>query len=269
MREIDAAIAAKPTFEGYCAHCRQVVAMAVNGGAMFGEDVNLREGLVCQRCGLSARSRQLFATARDCFGESAQLALLEAFTPLARYVGAAWRHCRLSEFRDTETLSGVACDFLGGDGYKEPRQAIHQDMQAFSYANGELDGIMHNDVLEHVPDPLQALRECRRVLKPDGILLFNVPWFPWLPHTLVRGRLDANGVLHEILPTELHSDGLRSEGIYTFSNFGADLPVLLGEAGFRRVEFGLSYVPSEGTVTNNYRYGDDFLMLPAIIRAVA
>ncbi|MBW8773640.1 MAG: methyltransferase domain-containing protein [Stenotrophomonas sp.] len=235
MREIDAAIAAKSVFEGYCVHCRHVVDMAVNGGAMFGDDVNLREGLVCQRCGLNARSRQLFITARRLFA----------------------------------AVSGVICEFPGRGGQEDqPRHAVHQDMQALSFADGELDGILHNDVLEHVPDASRALRQCSRVLKEDGILLFNVPWFPWLPQTLVRGRLDVDGVLHEFLPTEMHGDGLRPEGVYTFNSFGADLPELLLDAGFRNVQFGLSYAPYAGMVTNNYRYGDDFLMLPVVVKAV-
>lgn len=269
MREIDAAIAARPVFEGYCVHCRHVVDMAVNGGAMFGDDVNLREGLVCQRCGLNARSRQLFIAARRLFADDAKLALLEAFSPLGRYCAATWRDCRLSEFHDPAALSGMIYEFPGREGQEEqPRHAIHQDMQALSFADGELDGILHNDVLEHVPDASKALRQCGRVLKGDGILLFNVPWFPWLPQTLVRGRLDADGVLHEFLPTEMHGDGLRPEGVYTFNSFGADLPELLLDAGFRSVQFGLSYAPYAGMVTNNYRYGDDFLMLPVVIKAV-
>jgi 2-polyprenyl-3-methyl-5-hydroxy-6-metoxy-1,4-benzoquinol methylase len=39
----------------------------------------------------------------------------------------------------------------------------------------EFDVITLWDVLEHTPDPKAVLDECRRVLKPDGILIVNYP----------------------------------------------------------------------------------------------
>lgn len=265
MRVIDLEIAAGSSVRGYCTHCTMVRELKVNGGAMFGEDVNLREGLVCQSCGLNSRSRHLYHEARQAFPEASRLALLEAFSPLARYAAAVWPGMRLSEFHAPGSDGGQEYDFPDPAGGQ--RRATHQDMQALSFADRSLDGIIHNDVLEHVPDPLAALRECHRVLVPGGVALFAVPWFPWLASTLVRGRLDESGALVEYLPTELHGDGLRPEGIYTFHNFGADFGDLLARAGFSDVAFGVCYDPFAGLVTNNYRYGDEFLMLPTVIRA--
>lgn len=266
MRAADASIAAHARVTGYCVHCRRDCELLVNGGAQFGPDVNLREGLVCQTCGLNARSRELFLSARETFAPDARLAVLEAFSPLAAYLGAVWPGASLSEFHDVAAEGGREYDFQRADG--SCRRAVHQDMQALGFEDACLDGIVHNDVLEHVPDAALGLRECRRVLAPGGAALFTMPWFPWLPKSLLRGRLDEQGALVEYLPTELHYDGLRPEGIYTFHNFGADLGNLLETVGFSRVQFGMCYAPAAGFTTNNYRYGDDFLMLPTVIRAV-
>jgi SAM-dependent methyltransferase len=266
MRAIDVELAGATCIRGYCTHCVGVRDLLVNGGAMFGMDVNLREGLVCQSCGLNSRSRHLYQEARRSFPDGSQLALLEAFSPLARYAAAVWPDTRLSEFHSPGSIAGEEYDFTDHTGGH--RRAIHQDMQALSFQTGSLDGIIHNDVLEHVPDPLAGLRECHRVLAPGGIALFTVPWFPWLPSTLVRGQLSEDGTLVEYLPTELHGDGLRLEGIYTFHNFGADFVDLLARAGFGSSAFGVCYDPYAGCVTNNYRYGDEFLMLPTVVRAV-
>lgn len=41
-----------------------------------------------------------------------------------------------------------------------------------------LDLIVLLDVLEHLPDPLDTMRHCMRLLKPDGLALIQVPRFP-------------------------------------------------------------------------------------------
>ncbi len=54
-------------------------------------------------------------------------------------------------------------------------------MQRMNLPDESVDVVVHSDTLEHVPEPLQALRECRRVLKTGGHLFYTVP--------LVVGRL--------------------------------------------------------------------------------
>lgn len=43
------------------------------------------------------------------------------------------------------------------------------------YEGGYFDYIHINNVLEHVLDPVAMLRECRRIIKPDGRLCLSVP----------------------------------------------------------------------------------------------
>lgn len=42
-------------------------------------------------------------------------------------------------------------------------------------ADASFDVVTLWDVLEHTPDPAAVLRECRRLLKPDGLLVVNYP----------------------------------------------------------------------------------------------
>jgi SAM-dependent methyltransferase len=44
-----------------------------------------------------------------------------------------------------------------------------------SFPEGHFDAVTLWDVLEHFHDPVASLREIRRILKPDGILVFRVP----------------------------------------------------------------------------------------------
>ncbi len=65
-------------------------------------------------------------------------------------------------------------------------------MHAIPYAAGTFDIVVHSDTLEHVENPVHALAECRRVLKPGGALCFTVP--------IIVGRLTRN---RKGLPPEL------------------------------------------------------------------
>jgi ubiquinone/menaquinone biosynthesis C-methylase UbiE len=49
------------------------------------------------------------------------------------------------------------------------------DVEAIPFGDGTFSGVVCTEVLEHVPDADQALREIYRVLKPGGVLLGSVP----------------------------------------------------------------------------------------------
>jgi 2-polyprenyl-3-methyl-5-hydroxy-6-metoxy-1,4-benzoquinol methylase len=42
---------------------------------------------------------------------------------------------------------------------------------------GSLDIILHFDVLEHLPDPRGTMQRCMELLKPDGFIMVQTPWF--------------------------------------------------------------------------------------------
>jgi SAM-dependent methyltransferase len=51
------------------------------------------------------------------------------------------------------------------------------------------DTVIMSDVLEHLPDPVATLIEARRILKPTGTFMLNVPFLYWLhetPHDYFR-----------------------------------------------------------------------------------
>ena len=51
------------------------------------------------------------------------------------------------------------------------------DLTAIPVEDGRFDAILFNQVMEHLPDPLAALRELRRVLRPGGQILCTCPLF--------------------------------------------------------------------------------------------
>jgi 2-polyprenyl-3-methyl-5-hydroxy-6-metoxy-1,4-benzoquinol methylase len=48
------------------------------------------------------------------------------------------------------------------------------------FADNTFDVVLSNDVLEHVSNPLQVLRECVRILRPGGLIIFNFPNYNWI-----------------------------------------------------------------------------------------
>ncbi len=58
---------------------------------------------------------------------------------------------------------------------------VEGDVHALPYEDGRFDAIVLADVLYHRDvDPQRALRECRRCLRPGGVVAMNVPAYEWL-----------------------------------------------------------------------------------------
>ena len=79
-----------------------------------------------------------------------------------------------------------------------------EDVHALSFADASFDVVHAHQVLQHVEDPVQALREMRRVTVPGGIVAARdadyagFHWFPLLPALdrwlqLYRAAARANG----------------------------------------------------------------------------
>ena len=79
-----------------------------------------------------------------------------------------------------------------------------EDVHALSFADDTFDIVHAHQVLQHVADPVQALREMRRVAKPGGVVAARdadyaaFHWFPLLPELdrwlrLYREAAAANG----------------------------------------------------------------------------
>ena len=58
---------------------------------------------------------------------------------------------------------------------------------ALPFKDNSFDACLSLDVLEHIQDDTQALKEIRRVLKPGGVLLLTVPAFQWMWSNMDEG----------------------------------------------------------------------------------
>jgi SAM-dependent methyltransferase len=108
-----------------------------------------------------------------------------------------------------------------------------------------VDLIVSNDVFEHVPDPWQAFRECRRVLREGGAMLATLPFYDQEANSRPRARLSIGGIEH-LLPAQYHGNPVSADGSLVFTDFGWDVLDRLREAGFRNAAFEAYVSPARG-----------------------
>jgi SAM-dependent methyltransferase len=120
----------------------------------------------------------------------------------------------------------------------------HGDIRRLPFAEGTLDLVLATDVVEHVSEDADALREIARVLVPGGNLLLTVPAFPSLwglqdevAHHFRRYRIGP-------LRGALTAAGLRPVRAYYF-NYLLFAPIWLARQALR---LGRVRLASEGQV---------------------
>jgi SAM-dependent methyltransferase len=173
--------------------------------------VDRQQGTTCDRCGSNLRSIALANAIRAFLGDRATLEqIAERGTPAS-----------ILEINEAGHLGPFLRRFAGHVLAAYPEVDIHR----LPYADGFFDLVVHSDTLEHVINPIHALAECRRVLKPGGALCFTVP--------VIVGRMtrDRTG-----LPMSYHGDAATAAADYAVrTEFGADAWTYLMEAGFTSV----------------------------------
>lgn len=99
--------------------------------------------------------------------------------------------------------------------------------------------IFSEHVIEHVEydDGLRLLRECRRVLRPDGVIRVTTPDLAWLVESYLSGVTDGWGELWQPgSPARMINQGMRYWG-HCFIYDRAELLRIFHEAGFGDVRF--------------------------------
>jgi SAM-dependent methyltransferase len=184
--------------------------------------IDRQQGESCNACGANLRSIALADAVRSFLGTRAPLR--EAAQ------SAAGRALSLLEINEAGTLTPVLRQFGGYVFGAYPEL----DMHAIPYPAGVFDLVIHFDTLEHIPNPVHALSECRRVLKPGGALCFTVP--------IIVGRMsrDRNG-----LPRSFHGGPSSApDDLLVRTEFGADAWTYVMAAGFNRVTIHATSYPA-------------------------
>jgi ubiquinone/menaquinone biosynthesis C-methylase UbiE len=102
----------------------------------------------------------------------------------SRILDAGAGECQFKKFcthleytsQDFAQYTGEGSVGLQTGSWDNSRIDIVSDIARIPVADGSFDAVMCTEVLEHVPDPVAALNELYRVLKPGGRLLITAPF---------------------------------------------------------------------------------------------
>lgn len=173
--------------------------------------IDRQQGTNCTSCGSNLRSIAL-SDAILSWANSPPAGTLQAWVASDHA-----RNLRVLEINEAGTLSPTLAALPGHVLAAYPAVDIH----ALPYDDASFDLVVHSDTLEHVPRPIHALVECRRVLKPGGALCYTVP--------AVMGRLTHS---RAGMPLSFHGSAANQSPDYAVqTEFGADAwtyPVLAG-----------------------------------------
>ncbi len=126
--------------------------------------IDQQQGFACLDCGNNLRAMTLAAAISRSFDHAGPLREL-------CLANTRFRECKLLEINSAGELTSIFALLPHHSLVAFPEF----DMQRMNLPDASVEIIIHSDTLEHVPDPLQALRECRRVLKKGGLLFYTVP----------------------------------------------------------------------------------------------
>lgn len=113
-----------------------------------------------------------------------------------------------------KTFFAGAAKYIGAD-YLSDRSKPDVICSALQvpFADNSFDTVVSTEVLEHVPEPLRALREIQRVLKPGGYLVLSAPMY-WPRHEVPYDffRYPYDGLLYLLKTSGLELTKLFNRG---------------------------------------------------------
>jgi SAM-dependent methyltransferase len=184
--------------------------------------IDIQQGTRCVACGANVRSMALARAIVRCRGFAGNLT---AFVD-----DPAQRTLRVLEINEAGTLHPILRRLPGHRLVSYPAF----DMRGSTLPSKNFDLVVHSDTLEHVPDPVAGLRECRRLIDNEGVVIFTVP--------TVIGRLSRS---RTGLPPSYHGQAdLEDAAMLVHTEFGADVWTYVTGAGFGSCELIPLHFPS-------------------------
>ncbi len=170
--------------------------------------------------------------------------------------GTGWFAAGLQRARPDVTVVGLdlSAGMLGRAAAAGARLLVQGDATCLPFADASVDVVVGRGVLHHLPEPLAALREWRRVLRPDGAVVLSSEPTPvvethggWLLSVLLRLPGLRGGLAPE---DEFWELAAMAANLHTFTR--TDLVRLAAAAGYADIDVAASGFAETLAMTASY-----------------
>jgi SAM-dependent methyltransferase len=194
--------------------------------------VNFRERLVCDITDLNNRIRGSIHIFEDYFNAQItdSIYLTEQCTKLGKWMQDKYPNLEASEY--LIDVSDTKQNHM--NHYIAPHKLKHQDLTNLSFDDKSFHSILSFDCFEHIPDYKNAFKECLRVLKPNGKIIWSVPFDINNRKNLVRAQVNKDGSITHNTEPEYHGNPLSDDGCLSFYTFGWELLEELNGMGYSK-----------------------------------
>jgi 2-polyprenyl-3-methyl-5-hydroxy-6-metoxy-1,4-benzoquinol methylase len=107
------------------------------------------------------------------------------------------------------------CTVLSMDIRKGPLVDFISDASGMAVKDGSADIIILTEVLEHVKDPRECLKEAYRALKENGNMILSVPFLWGIHDEPDRNRWTETGIRELLAVSGFRVKGLEYKGCFT------------------------------------------------------
>tara|TARA_Y100000590_G_scaffold201045_1_gene228462 strand:- start:1522 stop:2244 length:723 start_codon:yes stop_codon:yes gene_type:complete len=129
---------------------------------------NIREGIVmCAMCASFERQRFLHYVYEEEILKAGKDIKVLQFAPEKSVYDSVGKF---------ENVDYTCCDLMP-ELYPYAKGIVQEDGMNLSFEDKSFDIIIHNHILEHMPDDIRFLEETKRILKNDGKIIASIPFY--------------------------------------------------------------------------------------------